>query len=244
MDKMDKKKIFEIINELLLKIDLEKSYEWKIPPNCPIEISADIKGNYQKNIFLKKNLGPLLRKDESLDAHYWLIQEWGGIRNFKKTDNNSKRIRDFKTSLLNKKLTLQTFSTISSLSKIAAFLEPNLYSIYDSRVIFTLNWLFLCNIDKPYLFPKPPSRNAIVSGIEIETLALFSNIQYNTISKKSAYFEYCNLLKEIATEINNETRPYHIEPYHIEMALFVSAPSVIAEDIKNRTKVEIKRNLQ
>ena len=235
----EKNKIFESISDLVLKIDLENNYDWEIPLNCPIEIPADITGNYRKNIFLKEHLGQLLNKDESLDAHYWLIQEWGGIRNFKKNGKNSEKIRDFITSLLNKKLTLQTFSTISSLSKVAAFLEPDLYSIYDSRVIFTLNWIILNNIEKPFLFPQPPSRNAVVSGIEIETLALFSKIQYSTISKKTAYFEYCNLLKEIATELNDETKPYDIE-----MALFVAAPSVIADDIKNRTIVTINRNLQ
>ena len=86
----EKNKIFESISDLVLKIDLENNYDWEIPLNCPIEIPADITGNYRKNIFLKEHLGQLLNKDESLDAHYWLIQEWGGIRNFKKNGKKAK----------------------------------------------------------------------------------------------------------------------------------------------------------
>ncbi|MGP9668408.1 hypothetical protein ACT3TV_09865, partial [Psychrobacter sp. AOP31-A1-22] len=49
----------------------------------------------------------------------------------------------FKQELKLKKLSKKNFETISSLSKVASFLDPEKYFIYDARVAYSLNWLIL-----------------------------------------------------------------------------------------------------
>jgi hypothetical protein len=74
---------------------------------------------------------------------FWIINNWGGIRGFKQNNRNVEKIKQYKKQLEKRKLTKECFSTISSLSKVSSFLDPENFVIYDSRVIYTLNWLIL-----------------------------------------------------------------------------------------------------
>ena len=85
---------------------------------------------YQKNIYLKQNLGSILNSEKSLSAHYWVIQKWGGIRSFRRTPKNDNKLRKFYNELLWKFLSKETFSTISSLSKVSSFSNYKNYFIY------------------------------------------------------------------------------------------------------------------
>ena len=97
---------------------------------------------FQKNVALKNCLRRHLRcNDYSIE--YWIIQTWGGIRRFKKNKINDQRIAELYDRLDKGSLSRDLFGCISSLSKVASFFNPSEYTIYDSRAIFSLNWLLL-----------------------------------------------------------------------------------------------------
>ncbi|WP_269913985.1 hypothetical protein [Acinetobacter sp. HY1485] len=104
------------------------------------ELSTPI-SDYEKNKKLKSILLDLYSKSPvHSDVDFWIVKEWGGIRSFKETSNNIEKIAKFKQQSKNRKLTIDTFDVISSLSKIASCLKPDDFFIYDSRAIFALNW--------------------------------------------------------------------------------------------------------
>ena len=89
------------MNELLEKIEKlsglynVKEFEWEIPSNCPLTIPNNEVSSFEKNVYLKNNLKPILAEDKTLSTHYWVIQEWGGIGSFKKNERTDKRIVKF-----------------------------------------------------------------------------------------------------------------------------------------------------
>lgn len=87
----------------------------------------------------------------------------------------------------------------------------------------------------PNLFPQPLGRNAELADIDANTLMKRSGKKFTVRSHKTAYFEYCDLMKKLAKEALKQDRPYYVE-----MLLFAAAPKYIVEDIKRRTKVTIK----
>jgi hypothetical protein len=71
------------------------------------------------------------------------------------------------------------------------------------------------------------------------TLFRLSGLGYTDRDWKTAYHEYCELLRYLAKEALNTDRPYYVE-----MLLFVAAPKLIVEDIRRNTKVQININTQ
>lgn len=92
----------EIIDRL---IELEfkypiKGYHWTEIKNSPIPIKGGT--SFEQNIYLKENLHTKLVNTTNLDNHYWVIQDWGKLKNFKK-DSNDDLIRNFLNKLKEKK---------------------------------------------------------------------------------------------------------------------------------------------
>lgn len=225
------------LKELLDDVPIDKNFDWNFP-DAPIQIPSDINDTYSKNIYLKENFAPLLKNDIGLRNHYWIIQEWGGIKSLKKNDRNDEKIRKFKQQLLKQKMTKETFSLISSFSKIASFLEPQKYAIYDSRAIYSLNWLLFNYTDKKMLYPQPAGRNPKLSQYNLGTIFRLSKQKHSFISYKDAYFHYCDLLNELSKEIFNESKPYKIE-----MLLFLIAPTKIIDSIESQVKIIVDANV-
>ena len=98
----------------------------------------------EPNVFKQNvNLKELIKKKANgcynlTDLNFWIIKDWGKL-NFKRNDKNIKKIETYSKQLLSKKLTKTNFETISSLSKISSFVDPDNYVIYDSRVIYSIN---------------------------------------------------------------------------------------------------------
>lgn len=77
--------------------------------------------------------------------------------------------------------------------------------IYDSRVIYTLNWLILTcenqNGFKKKYFPMPSGRNKIIADFDMNTIVnIFHISEYaeNTdlyVNQQNAYFEFCDFIK-------------------------------------------------
>lgn len=227
------------IQNLAKTLPLQQHFTWEMPENIPIDIPQEIVGPFYRNIYLKEHLARALEKDNDLELHYWIIRKWGGIKTFQINERNNDHIREFRQQLNHNRLRRPTFNLISSLSKLAAFWHPGEYSIYDSRAIFSLNWLIFRHTNDRRLFPQPTGRNAAVSMYDTATLYRLSGLDFIERDWSTAYHEYCKLLQDLAREALDKDRPYYVE-----MLLFVAAPQFIVEDIRRSTTVNINLNAQ
>lgn len=226
--------MIEHLKEMAKALPLETAYHWELPADLPMEIPANITGSFAQNVYLKENLAPVLEQDNDLTKHYWIIRDWGGIRTFKINDRNAALIRKFKEEILGRKLTRASFESISSLSKLSSFWEPPRYAIYDSRAVFSLNWIIFRYSGDKELFPQPPGRNAQISKYDIETLFALSGIEHRYHSHTTAYYAYCSLLQDLSEQIYGSRKPYFAE-----MLLFLAAPTKTIEDTKRSVTVTI-----
>jgi hypothetical protein len=225
-----KNKLTEILTDHFNKSSLETLYKWDFPKKEPpirIRIPKDV-SNFKKNIFLKENLCKEFNEKNFITLSYWIVKEWGGIP-LKETGNNTTKIENFKKKLDNKETRLlkHEFGTISSLSKIASFYKPKEFVIYDSRVIYSLNWLIFKNNLDTKLFPQPSGRNSAIAEYDQKTIFNLSNRSINYWKEEEAYFEYCKLLNETAALSKG------MKNYELEMFLFSIADTDILDDIKN-----------
>jgi hypothetical protein len=124
---------------------LEEKFSWDFAlddlPSGVVRLLP--KGNaFENNIALKTSLKSHLRCN-GYSMEYWIIQKWGGIQGFKKNSKNDHKITKLYEQLDKGSFSRNIFEVISSLSKIASFANPSEYAIYDSRALFSLNWLLL-----------------------------------------------------------------------------------------------------
>ena len=229
-----KESLVNAVRQLASELPLESHYDWEMPASLPITIPSEIESAFRRNLHLKEHLRDCLENDPELRVSFWLIQEWGGIRTFKNTGLNRQRISEFYDRLGRGKLTRILHGLLPSLSKLAAFRWPDRYSIYDSRAVYSLNWLLFCHEERPALFPQPPGRSKALVEIDMQTLFRLSGREYSVRSHKTAYHDYCSLLLDLSREALGKERPYYVE-----MLLFVAAREWVARDIRARTNVAI-----
>ncbi len=227
-------KLVKKLNHISESVHLE-DFEWEIPSNCPIEIPLSSSSGYEKNVYLKDNFHQHISNDEGLSSHYWVIQEWGGIGSFKKNVRNDKRINKFMQELPKERLTKDSFSCISSLSKVASFIEPEKYVIYDSRVIYSLNWLLFNLTDEKSLFPQPAGRSASLAKYDMQTIFRLTKQEVTYRSYNVAFHEYCQLIRMLAPLIFGKGS----EPYKLEMLLFMIAPTWVINNIESSVSIKI-----
>ncbi len=227
-------KLIKRLKDISLQVPLEENYNWEFPIS-PILIPENIVDIYSRNIYLKENFHQVLKDDISLENHYWIIQEWGGIKSLKQNGRNDDKIKKFKKQLEEGKLTRETFSLISSFSKLASFINSNEYAIYDSRAIYSMNWLLFNFTNEKALYPQPSGRNIRLSQYDLPTIIKLAKQGHTNKSHKIAYQDYCKLLKYLSKEVFNDDKPYRIE-----MLLFIIAPTIIIDCIERKTKVTIE----
>jgi len=169
-------KILKLYKE---KVDLNIRFQYEFPIDKNIFSEIEIKNLskakniYESNVMLKNIIEKKYKNiinTEKVD--FWIINEWWWIKSFKMNQYNIDKIRKFKIQLWKNKLSKDSFNTISSLSKIASFLRPKDFVIYDSRVIYTLNRLILKYENRESLtykyYPIPNGRNKIISDFDIK----------------------------------------------------------------------------
>lgn len=234
-----------IARETLAVDQLINIYSWQIgklinrssglfdPQERNLLLSADTA--FEQNRVLKKMIAQRLASQPlQYPILFWIIREWGGIRAFKKDEEedaqNVKKIKDFHDRVsANKLLNSSLFKIISSLSKLASFWEPANFTIYDNRAVYTLNYLiYKANKSGESIkyFPIPSgSRNRMISEKPIELLIdQDQNASYH--AEDVAYFEYCHLVKSL----NSILYPgFHGEPFRTEMLLFASIATPFTE---------------
>lgn len=244
------KNVIEKLKEFSRQIDLKERFDFNFDITDKIfssketeQLSTD-KNSFDQNVRLKWILsGKYKTNTEQNFIDFWIVNKWGGIRGFKPNERNVEKVRRFKKQLEKRKLSLDCFSTISSLSKISSFIDPENFVIYDSRVIYTLNWLILTcenqNGFKKKYFPMPSGRNKIIANFDMNTIVNISHIsEYveNTelyVSQQNAYFEFCDFIKTNTELIYGENS----KPYELEMLLFTLADKEIFKELKERIKI-------
>jgi len=205
--------------------------------------------SFTKNIKLKELISRKYHSNYTNNVlNFWLINNWGGIKSFKNDADGKNRAKiNTISNLLKKKiengqmeLSKDIFETISSLSKLASFYEPENSVIYDSRTIYSLNWLILTTgLEGEKFFPMPSGRNKNLKEFDLDTII---RLKYKNkddaelyYTYKDAYFVYCEKIKKLSVEIFGADK----KPYFLEMLLFAIADKDIYKEIKNCTKLEI-----
>lgn len=249
------KNVIEKLREFSSQIDLKERFDFNfdITDNIfsPIEseqLSAD-NNPFDQNVRLKWILSEKYKTHtEQNRIDFWIVNNWGGIRGFKRNERNIEKVQRFKKQLEKRKLSLDCFSTISSLSKISSFIDPENFVIYDSRVIYTLNWLILTceNQDgfKEKYFPMPSGRNKIIADFDMKTIVNISHIsEYSQngdlyITQQTAYFEFCDFIKANTKLIYGKDS----KPYELEMLLFTLTDKEIFEELKEKIIITTGNN--
>lgn len=233
-----------------LKLDERFSYNFDINTTSFSETEKNELINepnaFYRNIKLKELIKEKANGSYGLsDLNFWIINNWGGIGSFKRNEKNEKKIKIFSNQLSKSKLSKDTFGTISSLSKISSFIDPDNYVIYDSRVIYAINWIIMTS-KQPEIkyFPMPAGRNKKLVDFDINTIIHLTHLDsYHNgdlfYDHKEAYFKFCELIKKLSKEVfDNQT----IKPYYLEMLLFTIANNEIYNELTTQTNIEIKPN--
>jgi len=248
------KNVIEKLKEHKTEIDLRKRFEYNFDISTEIFNPSETKeltethNLFDRNVKLKWILKNKYNgNSETKDIDFWIINNWGGIRGFKPNDRNIERIDRFKKQLIKRRLSKDSFSTISSLSKLSSFIDPDQFVIYDSRVIYTLNWLILACENQNGLYqkyyPMPSGRNKKISDFNMETIInLFHISEYITdtelyVSQQEAYFNYCDFIKNNVKDIYGRNS----KPYKLEMLIFSLANKEIFEELKNKIRITIAK---
>jgi hypothetical protein len=261
----DTDKIANYLNQF--KDKLPELYTW----NAKIEKLIDLgvitqselnilnsKTSYDKEIILKKKIN--LKLHEYYKSNkvlfnnlcLWIIKDWGGILTAKDSDT-VQLIKEFLNT------DKPSYRRIASASKVGAYMFPEKYIIYDSRVAYALNWIILSENAGKIFFPIPNGRNSKMMAFEMNVLIRQKNIDHhapkyitemdrrlyinqkdktNYIPEKESYIELNNLIKEISSKLWNSEKSKML--YYTEMLLFSIADREIFKDITNRLTLEIK----
>lgn len=139
----------------------------RVQYDCPIlsveeQDALMVMQAFPRQLELKRLVGKRLDGSfENDQVNEWIVHKWGGITKF--DVSNRERITGFRDHLAAGQLTRREFDRISSLSKIASFVNPGEYFVYDSRVAFALDGLLLDLLRKDSklrvkYFPLPQAR--------------------------------------------------------------------------------------
>ena len=246
---------------------LDELYTWEVDYSGLIKLGvindSDINLNdspYERGIVIKSRIRKKLIATSQYDINLyekiclWIIKDWGGIKGAK--DKNTKTLIN---NFLKDKDHLK-FDRIASTSKIASFMYPKEYIIYDSRVAFSLNWIILSCGAGPFFFPLPEGRNSKMSAFDLNVLIRMSHIEkyqpsdLNSldkhlfinaidktvfIAKKNAYTELNKLIKKVSKKLWKGNPEKQEKLFYTEMLLFSIADKQIFQDITNRISLTI-----
>lgn len=243
--------IIEQLKNYSEKIKIEDRFTYNFDSNSTIfsdqekyELTHE-QNNFKRNIILKELMKTKTKGSfTQTELNFWIVNDWGRIQTFKKNEKNIEKISKFSKQLSEFKLTQDTFGTISSLSKISSFVDPDNYVIYDSRVIYSINWLILTSTTTDLkFFPMPTGRNKKLIDFDLKTIIHLIHLdKYKSnetlfYDHRFAYFQFCKLLKLLSKAVFDD---HNVKPYYLEMLLFTIADNEINQEIIQRTSIGIK----
>ena len=249
------------------KNELPKLYTWNAKIDKLIELKvlsvADFeelskKESYDREVILKRKIHVKINEFYKTDIEQfeslclWIIKDWGGILTAKDS-NTIELINEFLNS------EKPSYKRIASSSKVGAYMYPEKYIIYDSRVAYSLNWIILSRNAGDYFFPIPGGRNSKMMAFDMNVLIRLKKIDHYTpknisemdkrqyisqkdktkyIPEKDAYLELNKLIKEISNRLWDSDKAKML--YYTEMLLFSIADREIYVDITNSLSLNIK----
>lgn len=232
-----------LVQHLIKYKNYVSCYEAKIK-KCPSdsiqnEIDSYKCSSYRKNLKLKQLVSECLNGSfTNQEMNSWIIREWGGIGSFKDSDSNQAKMVKFGSDLFNHNNDVK-ISAISSLSKVASFVKPQEYFIYDSRTIFSLNWLLYLSDSKKFFF-KPNGRNNYLIDNDYRDIVLNEyGSDFPTSVNIETYLNYCALINDLYDEVFEEDKDNR-QPYKMEMLLYQIAPNIIVDEITDFRNNNVK----
>ena len=248
------------------KDNLGNLYTWKVQIEKLVELtvlkseeitSINKLNPYEKEIILKNKVNLKLHefhkhdKDNFEKLCLWIIKDWGGILTAK--DSNS-------INLISEFLNSEnpSYKRIASSSKVGAYMYPEKYIIYDSRVAYSLNWIILSQNAGNIYFPIPDGRNSKMAAFDMNVIIRMNNITRYVptdlkeltkrtyinekdkslyIPEKEAYMELNKLIKKINNQLWESDKFDKL--FYTEMLLFSIADREIFKDITERIGLTI-----
>jgi len=244
------------------KLNLPSLYTWNAKIDRLIELETLTESEvsdlnaltpYEKELKLKKIVGQKLNEAFTSNKAIfdklclWVVKDWGGIT----TANDKDTVALIKDFLEQEK---PTFKRIASSSKVGAYLCPEKYVIYDSRVAYSLNWIILSENAGQQYFPIPEGRNSKMSALDLNVLIRLKNISNYLpekigeldhrlfiknadkrlfIDKKQAYYELNQLIRKVNSRLWMGDYEKEQNLYYTEMLLFSIADREVFWDITN-----------
>lgn len=211
-----------LVNFFQINIEsLESSYNWPVP----IEYKDINLRNYDNNLKFKSEIKCKLEKFLSENNNFELfklasliVKDWGGIRG-----NKESTLKKYLDRIL-KNNEYFPFQGVASYSKIYAFLNPDIYAIYDARVASCLNAIQVnAGISDGVYFNTPSGRNNITGNVKTKKGFTFDSrykkeslkkVGWVTLKHDETYDIYLDTLRKCAKELNN------VSIAKIEMLLF------------------------
>ena len=257
-------KIVEFLDQY--KDSLSKLYTWNAKIDRLVDLTVltyseleelNKMASYDREIILKQKgnlkLNEFYKVDQKQfdDLCLWIVKDWGGIS----AANDSNTIELVGKFLKSGKA---KFKRIASVSKVASYMHPDKYIIYDSRVAYSLNWILLSRNAGNYFFPIPSGRNSKMMAFDMNVLIRLNNTDHYSpvdidemdnkriisqrdksiyIDDDDAYFELNKLIKEISVRLWDSEKAKML--YYTEMLLFSIADREVYADITKRSSLSI-----
>lgn len=174
--------------------------------------------NFRNDFSLRKSESGFSKNDQKI------ILKWGGINRF----THFELMRGGLKELHNNNLSFDTYSRISSLSKLFSFYNPDKFFILDARVALTINHLICIENTGDLCIPFKANRSKgkrVKSALEsFQREAMFDDLG-------QAYLAYNSLVLSI---FRNISIPNGLpkKPEIIEMAIFSIAGKIVSGDKK------------
>lgn len=240
--------------------DVKELLDNKFINNDDYNRLIDASVGYNRNVELKYIVYSRIKDlniNQQEELANWIVKKWGGIKAGKGSLlalalNMEKSLKDKGVS---------SFQKVASYSKVLSFKNIEEFIIYDSRIVYSLNWIMLKQNATKLYFPIPSSRNRKLMSFDFDViLKLYSkNIFIESIDnlkdkryivdcekrlyvrKEDAYKEICKTVKEINKRLWDDERSNY--PFYTEMLLFSIADNFIIEDIINTCCLNFKYNI-
>jgi len=172
--------------------------------------------DFRNDLSLRKSKSGFSKNDQKC------ILKWGGINRF----THFELMKAGLIELYDNNLSFDTYSRISSLSKLFSFYNPNEFFILDARVALTINHLICTENTGDLCIPFKPSKSRgkkVKSALErFQGEAMFEDLG-------QAYLAYNSLVLSI---FQNMSIPNGLpkKPEIIEMAIFSIADEIVSGD--------------
>ncbi len=249
------------------KDNLPSLYTWKAKIDKLVELGVlepneidklNKLNSYDREIILKDRVNIKIHNSYKNDKEnfdklcLWIIKDWGGILTAKDKDT----IQLISTFLNTK---THSYKRIASASKVGAYMYPEKYIIYDSRVAYSINWIILSENAGNIFFPIPSGRNSKMVAFDMNVLIRMKNVLHYTpieieemdkrqyikskdkklyIPEKESYSELNKLIKKINKRLWDGDKSEKL--FYTEMLLFSIADREIFKDITEKIGLVIK----